>query len=154
GIASAGDPLHFRRYAGKQAALEFWIDLNDQERASIVDVIGNVASPSEIGHPIEHAGAVELGQQGAGAGGTILIGRDIRDVVEVVGCRVTEDKALQDRRTSQRKTSAGVLENGQQLLAHQSENAKQGVEHRITSSAGTGKVETGFPITTCANQKF
>jgi hypothetical protein len=61
GIASVGDHLHFRQYAGKQPALEFWIDLNDQERASIVDVIGNVASPSEIGHPIEHAGAVEFG---------------------------------------------------------------------------------------------
>ena len=139
---------------GGQVEGQELIDLEPKlkDAASIVDVIGNVARPSEIGYAIEHAGAVELGQQGAGGGGTILVECDVRDVVEVVGCRVAEDEALQDRRTDQRETAAGVLENGQQFLAYQSENAKQGVEHRFTSSACIGK--SGNRFSECANQKF
>src|SRR5439155_13640166 len=88
GIPPIGDHLNLGRHAGKQPPLELLVKLYDEQRAPIVDVIRHFACSSQVGHAIEHAGAVELGQQSAGGGGAILVERGVRHVVEVVGCRV------------------------------------------------------------------
>ncbi len=62
---------------------------------------------------MEHARTVKPGQQVMGGGAAVLIEHGIGHVVQVVGCHVAEDQALEDGRKKEAEPAARVLEDRQ-----------------------------------------
>ena len=81
---------------------------------------------AQIGDALEHARAVELGEKLVRGGAAVLVEHGIGNVVQIVGRGVAEDQALNDRRNEQAEAAARILEDRQQLLAGQREDAEKG----------------------------
>jgi len=102
-----------------QPALEILFDLDDQQHPARVDVSLDVLHAMQICYPLEHAGAIETGQQLPRCGAAILVQHRVGNVVEIVGSRVAEDQSLHDRWNQEAHARPPVLENRQQLLARE-----------------------------------
>ena len=85
--------------------------------------------------PLEHARAVQPGQQFMRGRAAVLVEHGVGHVVQVEGRGVAEDQALHDRRHEQGDAAARILQDRQQLLADQGQDAQQGVEHGGLSSS-------------------
>jgi len=64
GVSAVGDHLHRRGLALRQPALKIRVDLDHHQDLLIVDQPAHVVGVGEVGDPVEHARAIELGQQG------------------------------------------------------------------------------------------
>src|SRR5207302_1567087 len=92
--------------------------------------------------------AVEPGQQLARGGAAVLVEHGVGNVVEVVGRGVPEDQRLDDRRDEKREAAARVLEDSEQFLACQSQDAEDRVEHGAprTYNQSSESCRTGRPV--------
>ena len=151
GVAAVGDHLHGGCLAGRQPALEIGVDLDHQQHLLIVDQPLHLVGLGQVGDAVEDAGAVQLGQQGRRGRAAVPIEHRVGDVVQVERGGVAEQQALQHRLQQQHVAGARVLQDRQELLADQRQDAAKGGQHRRSAqrlarrAAGQRQHDDGAP---------
>ena len=126
---AVGDHLHDRALSGGQPPLEILVDLQNEHGTLPIDDAHHVRRAAQIRHPLENTGAVEPCQELSGRHAAVLVEDGVWHVIQVIGCRVAEYEPLHDRWNEQGHTRAAILQNGEQLLAGECDDAQDSGEH-------------------------
>ena len=154
GVAAVGDHLHVRRATGHEPALEILPDLDNEQGAPFIDQGFDVGSTMKLGHAEKYARAVQCRQQLVGGGTSILVQHRVWHIVEIIGRRVPEDETLQDRREKKTDPAARILENSEQFLVNEGEDAQDRFDHRPPHTSllvATARVSTSSAAAMAAN---
>ena len=108
---------------------ELRINLYDQKRSPCIDQRADIRRSLQIGDALEHAGTVQPREQLARRRSVILVQSRIGHVIKVVSGGVTENQRLHHRRNEKTEARAPIFQYRKKLLASQSDNSQQGVEH-------------------------
>jgi hypothetical protein len=139
GIAAIGYHLNLCGFASQQVPLEILSDLDDQERAAVVNPGVDVLGPAENGLAPKNARSIQAGEKGSGGGALVLVKDGVGDGIEVEAGGVAEDEALQDRRHKDDESAPRILQDGEKFLPNQCQDAKE----RGTHTIGSGKLLAG-----------
>ena len=123
GVATVQDQLQVAASLPGQALLEIGAHVQHEEGIAAIDDPGNIFHPPQGLHPLEDPGGVEAGEQFTGRCPVALVKHGVGHVVEVVGRAVAEQQRLHDRRRDEDHTVGGILDDGQELLATEVQQA-------------------------------
>jgi hypothetical protein len=134
------DQLHGGVAAGTEVLREGVADVQRHQHLAAVDQRRDLPRIVQRGDAAEHARAVQARNQFGRRLAAAAVQQGVGDVVQVVRRRVAEDQGLHDRRPDQDRPVGLVLQDGQQLLAHEPGDPAQQFGHsgsllRVTARA-------------------
>jgi hypothetical protein len=143
GVAPVDDDLQKRRIAEQQVAAELRPDVHHHQHLARIDQRRDLPVRSQRRDPLEVRRAVEGGHHLARRGAGILVVQSVGNAIQVEGGRVAEHQQLDERRDDEHETPAPVLEQGQELLAHERADALPHGRARPTPGACASCARSG-----------